>query len=965
MSPRRIVLIQAAIFLVFSAGLSAQVNLSVDQGRLSTQARESLSAELCFMFESAVEKGELHLVEETFLYEVLRPYEAFGINPDDPRIYANFMDIKTRIDGKIRENPAYNRGNLWKSEIGDLVQTGLMNYAASLIDSESREIMREFSNMASEANKQISDLLKATQEIQNLSPDYSGYEADMVGILKKYGFDSDYFHLINDLDLNIRLMYDQVAGPAQALYSVVSALRSDDPVYKIETLFSLGQEFGAKIPILGVFVRDLFRVGSEMLRAAKGLEGILEKNLNQGCISVDGGTYGIVNDHKRSSFLRMFPHVGYACPISQTVYSPVYNNIYLNMDQADQLFFFINGQWNGGRTGLHHAGKGDITGLIAWGRRNGKAELASDLELVYRCYQREYGFMAAESEILSRLDRIHQHLSDQLSLIHYCDAAAVEYYFMNTMYFIYFTTLVNRGGYDIGWDDLRVSFAQYKQVIRDQLLMQFYYGNGDLELDRLDFVLGKLDAYDLAEVYGVVRHWDGQPVEGAEVKPERWIAEFLGTGCNRIRTGWNGQFSFIAQIPRSQSNDFRVLAFHDDKTFASEMVRPGSPPERHIRLVLTGHPPPDELAQEAGDGGETGDGRDDGTGAAEPSDEGEDTREDTADEGGDTGLPPELAPDMVDCSDPYAYKYLLDDGREFCVCTHYYVWNAAARRCVPDVQAILAASDCSAYANTEVKWDYQREEPYCDCLPGYLWEPDYSGCIETRDMLVSQADCSGYPNSRAVWDDYHQRVACDCLPGFVWDEHYTRCMPESEAGLAGTDCSHLDNTQALWDPVRKESYCDCLPGYQWRDDYSGCERERTSPPIDMDALMTLIELMTGSGPRPNISSPQTGTGSSQPPVVVQSRCNNQQRAGGSRPEVHQIDLGITHGTFRFDYETYTAKDQIVITQGGRVLFDSGCVGERKSVTVQFGGYTSMIEVRVNPDCAGTTNTAWNFTVFCP
>ena len=104
---------------------------------------------------------------------------------------------------------------------------------------------------------------------------------------------------------------------------------------------------------------------------------------------------------------------------------------------------------------------------------------------------------------------------------------------------------------------------------------------------------------------------------------------------------------------------------------------------------------------------------------------------------------------------------------------------------------------------------------------------------------------------------------------------------------------------------------------------------------------------------------------SQPPAVVhQSKCNDLQKAGRDAPEVQQIDLGQTAGTFRFDYETFDVKDQITITQGEMTLFNSGCVGEKRTVHIQFNAYTSVIEVRVNPNYSGSSGTSWNFRVHC-
>ncbi len=321
---------------------------------------------------------------------------------------------------------------------------------------------------------------------------------------------------------------------------------------------------------------------------------------------------------------------------------------------------------------------------------------------------------------------------------------------------------------------------------------------------------------------------------------------------------------------------------------------------------------------------------------------------------------------------------------------------------------------CDGYANTEPFWDPGRNEYYCDCLPGFLWKPDLSGCEEKGKLLASLTDCSGYPNTRAVWDEASQSVICDCLPGYQWNSDFTQCYPQSLAAVNTIDCDVYPNTVAIWDPVRKQAYCDCIPGYKWRDDMKGCERitatqitnadcsnipnthqvydpandrmicdclpgynwndtntgcvpGKKRPAIDVNTLMNFISILSGAmnNNMPGTISPGNVPSSLQSPVVRQSRCNDTQKAGGDAPEVHQIDLGITSGSFRFDYQTFSVKDQIVVSQGGVVLFNSGCVGETRSVQIQFNGYTSVIEVRVNPNCSGSNNTAWNFTVHCP
>ncbi|MEN8118644.1 MAG: carboxypeptidase-like regulatory domain-containing protein, partial [Bacteroidota bacterium] len=357
-----------------------------------------------------------------------------------------------------------------------------------------------------------------------------------------------------------------------------------------------------------------------------------------------------------------------------------------------------------------------------------------------------------------------------------------------------------------------------------------------------------------------------------------------------------------------------------------------------------------------------------------------------------------------------------------CSCVDpYHTWDPAQKKCVPNVQAILDNSDCSQWLNTEPKWDYSSNEPYCDCIAGYEWNEDFTQCLSKQDIQVAQTDCSQYPNTQPIWDPVNEEVICDCLPGYEWDENYTKCISKSLAVLQNTDCSGYPNTEAIWDPVSQQAYCDCLPGYQWNADYTACEklmqqqqqqqpqfdcshlpnsrpvfdpvlnetvcdcmpgyqwnRNQTAcvpipkkPTVDwggiLNVTMDIMNAVNGNNPAmptgyPSVSGNTINSAmNQQQPVRHQSNCNDQQQAGANTPEEHTIDLGQSFGSFMFDYQTFTEEDQIIITNGGRTIFNSGCVGENKSVRLNLSGFSPVITVRVNPNCDGGTSTQWNFT----
>jgi hypothetical protein len=133
--------------------------------------------------------------------------------------------------------------------------------------------------------------------------------------------------------------------------------------------------------------------------------------------------------------------------------------------------------------------------------------------------------------------------------------------------------------------------------------------------------------------------------------------------------------------------------------------------------------------------------------------------------------------------------------------------------------------------------------------------------------------------------------------------------------------------------------------------------EVTAPPLSDDAAV-VITGRNGEG--------RVGTFAY---TLATLPCSIQQQAGGDlpNPDERGIALGQPSGTFDFQYETFTIRDRIELVYEGEVIFDSTCIGTEGEVTVtlSYAGTSSVLTVRVFPDCDGDTGTAWNYTVLCP
>ena len=96
-------------------------------------------------------------------------------------------------------------------------------------------------------------------------------------------------------------------------------------------------------------------------------------------------------------------------------------------------------------------------------------------------------------------------------------------------------------------------------------------------------------------------------------------------------------------------------------------------------------------------------------------------------------------------------------------------------------------------------------------------------------------------------------------------------------------------------------------------------------------------------------------------------CDEAQVAGADADDYRVIDLKNIGGTFRFDYQTFQRKDRMFVRYEGNLIFDTQCVGTdtTQSVFLEYHGSSTKVSVQVQPNCAGGSQTQWNYTVHCP
>lgn len=96
------------------------------------------------------------------------------------------------------------------------------------------------------------------------------------------------------------------------------------------------------------------------------------------------------------------------------------------------------------------------------------------------------------------------------------------------------------------------------------------------------------------------------------------------------------------------------------------------------------------------------------------------------------------------------------------------------------------------------------------------------------------------------------------------------------------------------------------------------------------------------------------------------QCNEIAKAGGNKPEIFNVNIGNSK-QIRLNYQTYSAKDIIIIEYENQEIFNSGCTGTTywRNATINTNGYTSQVTVKVLPNCQGVEpTTRWDFSIDC-
>ena len=535
----------AALLLAVSLpARPAELQLNPEQLKAFLQGKIAEKVEEAFMTSANTAEGAVR--DATYFNEVLRDFEGLGLEETHfaqtaVELYRGYLEALQKDKEENDPDARTNAGDFLRDKVKSAVSTVLM----SKLDEGSREIIGSLNDLWGDAQSRWKKITEAKDYLEKHP------EAETVQVLKNLGLSGTLIEDMEEIEVNFRGLQNMAANyidAYNALSQVTGALRSSDPGSKIETLFSLGAQYGGKIPVLGMFVQKYFEVAQEMIKACKGLGARIREREGQ---CVGGTTTGQIDtslggDPRNVQWMKQFPGRE-ACPEGK---KGIYIDIYKDVTDVDSIFFWVGGRYI---AGLAHGGIPDLQALIQWLRRNGHQDKAADVAFLAKAYNIPPGFLQRQKDVREKaleLQREVRRLADQLL----CEREATEEFLLKKMGL---RSVIEALEMDAG---LVRSFPFVDEIV-DKVIEERLIKNSAAFHQRVVNALTRVQRTMAFHIQGRVTDARGKGIAGAriDVSPGRSVLD----DCSDQQADGKGYFRVTLIKSPADALDVRVTATND------------------------------------------------------------------------------------------------------------------------------------------------------------------------------------------------------------------------------------------------------------------------------------------------------------------------------------------------------------------------------------------------------------------
>jgi hypothetical protein len=200
----------------------------------------------------------------------------------------------------------------------------------SLVSKSSRQIIRDLNGEYTWAKQQLGDLLPKVNAINDVKD-----PAELADTLRSIGLTGDGLDRFEAFERRMngisRTVKERFGTPYQMYKIINEGMTGKELGSGTRAAFTLLEEVGGSVPILGKFVELYAKVAKELLDATLRLRGALDA-VDMGCVGT--GSYGWF-----SAMEKAFTFGGTACP------EPPIKNLYVDWSDPRKIYYWTGSAW--------------------------------------------------------------------------------------------------------------------------------------------------------------------------------------------------------------------------------------------------------------------------------------------------------------------------------------------------------------------------------------------------------------------------------------------------------------------------------------------------------------------------------------------------------------------------------------------------------------------------------------------
>jgi hypothetical protein len=242
---------------------------------------------------------------------------------------AKELFLSARKDGKTPEQAF----RLALKTVDDDNALAILKRFDAFVTSDGVAAVRDLQKVLSKGQSQIQNILKMSKEVE-AAKDQDTY----IALLKKYGVDGiDDFEVLEKRLTKLHAFIQNPYGKYSEIFTTIqTGIEGKEPGTRALALFTLMENTGSAIPVLGSFIENYAAVAKELLNATLRLRKAFAK-WDMGCVG--SGSYGGIRE-RNDSMRSAFKYATTACPDGSI------KGLYLDWNVAGLLYFWDGKKWH-------------------------------------------------------------------------------------------------------------------------------------------------------------------------------------------------------------------------------------------------------------------------------------------------------------------------------------------------------------------------------------------------------------------------------------------------------------------------------------------------------------------------------------------------------------------------------------------------------------------------------------------